>query len=142
MMSNTLPSPGSGPFFIYTLGFSSPPRLGKKIGVLGTRSPHRPNPVGLTMVKVSVSWERGKEGEKERERGVEGRGAGGGALIEQPVINTMQRLAGSNYFRRWLQPSFFGLIGGVEKFARGGHTKRNAVVGKVVERAKYATKYQ
>ncbi|CAN0103611.1 unnamed protein product, partial [Hapterophycus canaliculatus] len=29
-----------------------PPRLGKKIGVLGTRSPHRPNPLGLTMVKV------------------------------------------------------------------------------------------
>ncbi|CAN0229224.1 unnamed protein product [Ectocarpus sp. 12 AP-2014] len=29
-----------------------PPRLGKRIGVLGTRSPHRPNPLGLTMVKL------------------------------------------------------------------------------------------
>ncbi|CAM9848607.1 unnamed protein product [Discosporangium mesarthrocarpum] len=31
----------------------SPPRLnGQKVGVLGTRSPHRPNPVGLSMVKL------------------------------------------------------------------------------------------
>ncbi len=30
-----------------------PPRLGgKKIGVLATRSPHRPNPIGLSLVKV------------------------------------------------------------------------------------------
>lgn len=35
----------------------SPPRLGgKKVGVFSTRSPHRPNPIGLTMVKLdSVS---------------------------------------------------------------------------------------
>ncbi len=34
--------------------YDSPPRLGKKVGVLGTRSPHRPNPLGLTMVKVGA----------------------------------------------------------------------------------------
>lgn len=31
----------------------SPPRLdGKKVGVLATRSPHRPNPIGISLVKV------------------------------------------------------------------------------------------
>jgi tRNA-Thr(GGU) m(6)t(6)A37 methyltransferase TsaA len=28
------------------------PRLGKKVGVLATRSPHRPNPIGLSCVKL------------------------------------------------------------------------------------------
>ena len=29
-----------------------PPRANKKVGMLATRSPHRPNPIGLTLVKV------------------------------------------------------------------------------------------
>ena len=29
-----------------------PPRKGKKVGVLSTRSPHRPNPIGLSVCKV------------------------------------------------------------------------------------------
>ena len=40
-----------------------PPRLGgkKKVGVFGTRSPHRPNPIGLSAVKLE-SIKRGKKG--------------------------------------------------------------------------------
>lgn len=30
----------------------TPPALGKKVGVLATRSPHRPNPVGLSLVRL------------------------------------------------------------------------------------------
>ena len=32
----------------------TPPRAGKKIGVLATRTPHRPNPVGLTLCKLEA----------------------------------------------------------------------------------------
>ena len=40
----------------------APPSLGgRKVGVLGTRSPHRPNNVGFTLARLlSVSYERGK----------------------------------------------------------------------------------
>ena len=40
----------------------APPSLGgRKVGVLGTRSPHRPNNVGFTVARLaSVSYERGK----------------------------------------------------------------------------------
>lgn len=34
------------------LSMVRPPRLGKKIGVLATRSPHRPNPLGLSLCRL------------------------------------------------------------------------------------------
>ena len=38
----------------------TPPRKGKKVGVLSTRSPHRPNPLGLSVCKiVSVDFNAG-----------------------------------------------------------------------------------
>ncbi|CAM9178595.1 unnamed protein product [Phaeothamnion confervicola] len=45
-------SNGSGKASTFTAKIS-PPRLhGKKVGVFSTRSPHRPNPIGLTMVRL------------------------------------------------------------------------------------------
>lgn len=31
-----------------------PPRLGKRVGVFSTRSPHRPNPIGLTVCRIKA----------------------------------------------------------------------------------------
>ena len=44
-------SEGSGKSFVKTK--VAPPRLkGQKVGLFSTRSPHRPNPIGLTLTKL------------------------------------------------------------------------------------------
>lgn len=46
--------------FTFTAKISPPRLFGKKVGVFSTRSPHRPNPIGLTVVRIdSVQMKEG-----------------------------------------------------------------------------------
>jgi tRNA (adenine37-N6)-methyltransferase len=46
--------------FTFTAKIAPPRLFGKRVGVFSTRSPHRPNPIGLTVVRVeSVDEKRG-----------------------------------------------------------------------------------